>query len=67
MVKIEVRYFSRYLRAVAYRWIIRWLCGCLGGGNSRPLPACIYTDIRKRFPLGNPTEFAGYQPAQKRN
>ncbi|XP_046846775.1 uncharacterized protein LOC124440421 [Xenia sp. Carnegie-2017] len=60
---------NEYLRAVAYRWVIRWLCGCLGWENSRPLPACIYTDIRKRFPLRNPLgqEHAGYKSAQERN
>ena len=37
------------MRAVAYRWIIRWLCGFLGWDNTRPLPACIYNEIRTRF------------------
>jgi hypothetical protein len=50
--------FLRYLRAVAYRWLVRWFCGYLGWDNRRPLPACIYNDIRKTFP-SNSTK--GYQ------
>jgi hypothetical protein len=42
----------RYLRAVAYRWIIRYIFGYLGWDNTRPLPACVYHDIRKRFSTG---------------
>jgi hypothetical protein len=31
---------------VAYRWIVRWVFGMLGWENSRPLPACLYNEIR---------------------
>ena len=41
--------FWRFLRAVAYRWIIRWLCGYMGWENTRPLSACIYEDIRQKY------------------
>ena len=34
---------------MAFRWIIRWLCGYMGWENRRPLPACIYNDIRTRY------------------
>ena len=37
------------MRAVAYRYIIRWLCGFLGWDNTRPLPTCIYNEIRTKF------------------
>ena len=36
----------RYLRAVAHRLVVRWLCDPLGWENTRPLPACVYHDIR---------------------
>ena len=39
----------RFIRTVGYRWIIRWLCGYMGWGNTRPLPACIYQNIRTRY------------------
>ncbi|XP_028408213.1 uncharacterized protein LOC114530791 [Dendronephthya gigantea] len=41
-----------YLRAVAYRWLVRWFYGYLGCDNRRPLPACIYHHIMKKFPNG---------------
>jgi hypothetical protein len=40
---------------------------CMGWENSRPLPACIYTDIRKTFSSGNSSEYSGYKSAQARN
>ena len=48
---------SRLIRAVAYRWIIRWLCGYMGWGDTRPLPACIYHNIRTRYQTGNATGY----------
>jgi hypothetical protein len=53
----------RYLRAVAYRWIVKWLCGYVGWDNARPLPACIYMHIRKQYPS---TETKGFMNAQQR-
>jgi hypothetical protein len=53
----------RYLRAVAYRWIVRWIFGMLGWENSRPLPACLYNEIRKRYPSQSTT---GYKSSQQR-
>ena len=53
----------RYLRAIAYRWIVRWIFGMLGWENSRPLPACLYNDIRKRYPSQSTT---GYKSTQQR-
>lgn len=46
-------YNFRYLRAVAYKWLLKWLCGLLGWENTRPLPDCIYHNIRKNFPTAN--------------
>ncbi|XP_028412547.1 uncharacterized protein LOC114535438 [Dendronephthya gigantea] len=40
---------NEYLRAVGYRFIIRWLCGTMGWDNTLPLPACIYHNLRERF------------------
>ncbi|KAK3701249.1 hypothetical protein QZH41_012941 [Actinostola sp. cb2023] len=40
---------NEFLRAVGYRWLVRWLCGYLGWSNTRPLSACIYNNIRTKF------------------
>ena len=53
----------RFIRSVAYRWTIRWLRGFLGWDNSRPLPACVYHSIRKKYPLRQST---GYSTSQDR-
>ena len=55
----------RFLRAVAYRFIIRWLCGSMGWDNTRPLPACIYHEIRERF--SSQGAHAGYLTAESRD
>ncbi|XP_044171409.1 uncharacterized protein LOC122955702 isoform X1 [Acropora millepora] len=55
---------NQFLRAVAYRWLVRWMCGYLGWDNTRPLPACVYDDIRKKFQC---TQVHGYQSAEQRN
>eukprot|EP00112_Aurelia_sp_Birch-Aquarium-sp1_P021545 Seg5830.2 transcript_id=Seg5830.2/GoldUCD/mRNA.D3Y31 product="hypothetical protein" protein_id=Seg5830.2/GoldUCD/D3Y31 len=52
-----------YARAVGYRWIARWLFGYMGWDNTRPLPACIYHNLRTRFPTANST---GYKTTQQR-
>lgn len=54
---------DRFLRAVAYRWLARWLFGEMGWENTRPLCACIYHHIRKTFPTSNTT---GYTSGQER-
>ena len=54
----KVPFSFRYLRAVAYRWLVRWFCGYLGWDNRRPLPACIYHHIRKKFSSGNSTGYS---------
>lgn len=41
---------NEFVRAVAYRWTVRWLCGYMGWENTRPLPACVYHNIRKKYP-----------------
>ena len=60
--------FIRFLRAVAYRWLVRWICGYMGWDNTRPLPACVYEDIRQKFNgfstralIGNTTEINSSQ------
>ena len=45
--------FPRFLRAVAYRWLVSWICGCMGWENTRPLPAFVYHAIRQRFQTQN--------------
>ena len=57
-------YSFRYLRAVAYRWLIKWMCGLLGWENTRPLPACVYNFIRKTYASADTT---GYIPAEQRS
>ncbi|KAK3755700.1 hypothetical protein QZH41_008947 [Actinostola sp. cb2023] len=44
------RFENELLRAAAYRWLIRWLCGRLGWDKTRPLPSCIYHYIRTKLP-----------------
>eukprot|EP00112_Aurelia_sp_Birch-Aquarium-sp1_P006056 Seg1677.5 transcript_id=Seg1677.5/GoldUCD/mRNA.D3Y31 product="hypothetical protein" protein_id=Seg1677.5/GoldUCD/D3Y31 len=54
----------RFMRAVAYRWLIRWICGYLGWDNSRPLSACIYDHIRRKFPV---RAITGFMASEERN
>lgn len=42
-------FLLRFLRAVSYRWLVRWICGYMGWDNTRPLPACVYHNIHWRF------------------
>ncbi|KAK3748684.1 hypothetical protein QZH41_018980 [Actinostola sp. cb2023] len=66
---LEARYEKRepvsvwLLRAIAYRWLVRWLCGYMGWGNTRPLAACMYHNIRTRFVSNAPS---GYVTAANR-
>lgn len=55
---------NQFLRAVAYRWLVRWICGYLGWDNTRPLPACVYDNIRQKF---QSAQVHGYQSAEQRN
>ncbi|XP_074608758.1 uncharacterized protein LOC141863197 [Acropora palmata] len=55
---------NEFVRAVAYRWVVRWLCGYMGWENRRPLPACIYNNIRCKFLTNNAR---GYTAAQARD
>ena len=55
---------SRYLRAVGYRWLARWLFGYMGPEKTRPLPACIYHDLRGRYDTYNTK---GYLHSEERN
>ena len=48
----------RYLRAVAYRWTVRWIFGYLGWDSRRPLPACVYTHIQAKYPSNAAVGFA---------
>lgn len=57
-------FFFRLVRAVAYRWLIRWICGHMGWDNTRPLPACVYHKIRGAFPTA---QVRGYQAAEQRD
>ncbi|XP_068711569.1 uncharacterized protein [Montipora foliosa] len=52
-----------YLRAVAFRWLIRWICGYMGLDNTRPLPACVYHNIRQKFQT---VQARVYEAAQQR-
>ena len=52
----------RFLRAVAYRWLARWLFGPLGWNNTRPLPLCMYHKIRSQF---HTPEATGYVSGQE--
>jgi hypothetical protein len=39
----------RFVRAVGYRWLAKWLFGYMGWENTRPLPACLYHELRSRY------------------
>ncbi|XP_044171415.1 uncharacterized protein LOC114971919 [Acropora millepora] len=54
---------NQFLRAVAYRWLVRWSCGYMGWNNARPLPACVYHILRQTF-YSEMTR--GYQSGQQR-
>ena len=43
----------RYLRAVAYRTLVKWIFGYLGWDTTRPLTACIYNFIRNKYSTNN--------------
>ena len=51
----------RFIRAVAYRWTTRWLCGYIGWENRQPLPACVYHSVRKK---NNTQQHRGYANVQ---
>ncbi|XP_022786246.1 uncharacterized protein LOC111326499 [Stylophora pistillata] len=52
---------NEFIRAVAYRWTTRWLCGYMGWDNRRPLPACVYHNIRTKYHSQNTRGFAAAQ------
>lgn len=56
-------YTFRFLRAVSYRWLARWLFGPLGWQNTRPLAACVYHNIRKRY---HTADVQGYVSGKER-
>lgn len=45
----NITLIHRFIRSVAYKWIVRWLCGYMGWDNRRPLPSCIYHHIRTSY------------------
>ena len=51
----------RFIRAVAYRWTTRWLCGYIRWENRQPLPACVYHSVRKK---NNTQQHRGYANVQ---
>jgi len=55
---------NEFLRATAYRWLVRWIFSYLGWDHSRPLPACVYHNVRSRYATHTST---GYVPAEERN
>ncbi|XP_063042850.1 uncharacterized protein LOC134437285 [Engraulis encrasicolus] len=46
------QHINMYLRAVAYRWVVRWMCGYLGWEHTRPLSACVYHRLRTDYSDG---------------
>lgn len=52
---------NEFLRSVAYRWLIRWLCGFMGWDNRRPLCACVYSAVRNKYPSSHKR---GYKPVE---
>ena len=62
-LEMSIFTYFRYLRAVAYGWFVRWICGPMGWENSRPLSACVYHRIRNELPSGRSR---GYTPAEER-
>ena len=37
----------------------------MGYDNSRPLPACVYTNIRATFPKDKDTAYTGYKSVEE--
>ena len=58
-----MQFNCRFVRAVAYRWLAKWLFGCMGWENTRPLPACLSHDLRNRY---GSTHVQGYESGQER-
>ena len=58
-----MQFNCRYVRAVGYRWLAKWLFGCMGWENTRPLPACLSHDLRNRY---GSTHVQGYESGQER-
>jgi hypothetical protein len=46
--------------------IVRWIFGMLGWENSRTLPACLYNEIRKRYPSQTTTGYKSSQQTEQR-
>ncbi|XP_065069592.1 uncharacterized protein LOC135694689 [Rhopilema esculentum] len=55
---------NKYLRAVAYRNLVRWIFGYLGWDTARPLTACIYNFIREKYNTNNSK--TGYKDSAQR-
>lgn len=55
---------NEFIRSVACRWTTRWLCGYMGWDNTRPLPACVYLDIRTKY---QSRQLTGYCTSQDRD
>ena len=51
---------SSFLRSVVYREFIRMVYGILGRRRV-PLPACVYHEIRKTFPVAKDRSFTGFK------
>jgi len=52
--------YFRFLRSVGYRWTTWWLCGYIGWGNTRPLPACVYHSIRTKYHSNQSRGYASF-------
>lgn len=67
-ITVIIRYYLlfliRFCRAVAYRWLIRWLCGFMGWDTARPLSACMYNYVRREYYTA--TESKGYSKSVER-
>ena len=57
----------RFLRAVAYRWLARWLFGPMGWENTRPLPSCIYHRLRSELQTHETTGYVSGQERAEQN
>ena len=56
---------NAFYRVVAYRMFISMVFGYMGYSNTRPLPACVYTKIRKTFP-NEENNYTGYMSVEER-
>ena len=55
-----VFFLHRRYRYIAYRQFVRWIFGVLGKNIRVPIPSCVVTAIRVKFPVEAGESFEGF-------